>query len=229
MITILSGNNHTARFEALEKQRALLADQSYDIVSFFGDEHETQDILNALTHGSLFGDRQAFVLHHCLRDEEIIRSLGVLSVPLICVEDEVSSDILKKLYQYVKESDVRIQKFPKIKGKDVEIFQITDPIYARNPKEAWLVYQSLLRRGFDIHQILGTVWWQTKLMLLVARGGGRGVHEFPLRKAQHALNKYDARAREALAQRILDMYHRGHSGEDPENLFEEFLLTLQKD
>lgn len=227
MITILIGTDYIARGVALQEQRQKLTEQGYDVISFFASEHETRDIISALTHETLFGDTNAYILHDCLQDEEIVRALGTVTAPLICIEENLNADQTKKVKKHAT-GDVVVEKFVKKKDEDKEIFKLTDQICARNPKGAWLVYQSLVAKGDNAHQMMGLVWWQVKNMLLVARGEGQSLNPFVAKKAQAALKNYDQKALSALAEKILDIYHRGHRGEMIDNLFEEFLLTLHK-
>lgn len=227
MITILVGNDYIARGEALQKQRQQLIDEGYDAISFFAHEHETRDIISSLMTETLFEDKNAYILHGCLQDGEIIRALGTVTAPLVCIEETFNADQTKKIKKHATQ-EVLVQKFTKKKDEDKEIFTLTQHVCARNPKDAWLTYQSLAKRGHTAHQMIGIVWWQVKNILLVARGGAEALSPFLASKAQGALRTYDQKALDALAFKILDIYHRGHQGEDMDNLFEEFLLTIHQ-
>lgn len=228
MITILVGTDYAARSAALETKRQQLAKEGYEAISFFASEHDTNDIVSALTHQTLFGDTHAYILHDCMGNDDIVRELGNVTAPLVCIEENLNADQTKKIKKYAGK-DIIVQKFTKKKEEDKEIFKLTDQICARNPKNAWLVYQSLVEKGHNAHQMMGLVWWQVKNMLLVARGEGGSLSPFVSKKAQAALKNYDQKALSRLAEKILDIYHRGHQGEMIDNLFEEFLLTLHKD
>jgi DNA polymerase III delta subunit len=227
MITILVGNDYVMRGETLRKQRQKLTDEGYDVSSFFADEHEMLDIISSLTHETLFGDTNAYVLHGCLQDEEVVRALAIVKAPLLCIEETLNAVQIRQIKKYAT-GDVVVEKFTKKKNEDKQIFKLMDHICARNPKDAWLTYQSLVGKGQTAHQMIGLVWWQVKNMLLVSRGEGEHLGFFLASKAQGALRKYDQKALDALAHKILDIYHRGHQGENIDNLFEEFLLTIHQ-
>jgi len=230
MITLFTGSDYTARQRAIEQQKKQWAKAGHEVLSFFADESSAEDIINALSHKTLFGDTYAYILHGCVDHADILSVLsGQPDTLAICIEDATTAAQIKIATKILGAGMIEVKKFPKGRENDTAIFNLANDIRTRNPKNLWLTYQSLLADGYTVHQMMGVAWWQIKSMMLVqASPTVHGLKPFVAGKAQDALKKYPKKDLSKISKGLLDVYHYGHTDGSLENRFEEFLLAIAK-
>ncbi|MCB9808850.1 hypothetical protein H6776_00435 [Candidatus Nomurabacteria bacterium] len=227
MIHIFIGNDYTARMHALAQQRIRWQQKEYEILSFFSDETSEYEIMNTISHQTLFGEERAYILHGYLTKNGVSEALAQHThAPIMCIEESLTAPQIQKITKTIGEDYCEVRIFKKDKEKNNAIFSLANDIRDRNPKNAWLTYQRLVADGFTLQQMIGTAWWQMKNMLLVqASPQNHGLKPFVADKAKAALAKYPGTDLIRKSQELLDIYHYGFDG-GLENRFEEFLLKL---
>ena len=116
------------------------------------------------------------------------------------------------------------------KGREFNIFALTDALGARKKKEAWILYQKALSAGLSAEEIFFKIVWQVKSMLIASRT--KNVEEtdmkvFPYNKAKSFLKNFKPGELEKLSESLTVGYHRARGGEgEIETLVEKLLLSL---
>ena len=230
MIILLTGSNYSARQLAIEQQKKKWEQAGCEVLSFFSDESPSADIINALSHQSLFGDTYAYILYGCIDDTDILSAVAEHpELPIMYIEDSTNAAQIKAATKILGADMIEVKKFLKGKDNDNTIFNLANDIRTRNPKNLWLTYQSLLGDGYTVHQMMGVAWWQIKsIMMVQASPNGHGLKDYVAGKARSALPKYPDTQLKKLATDLLDVYHYGHRDGSLENRFEEFLLGIAK-
>ncbi len=116
------------------------------------------------------------------------------------------------------------------KGKEFNIFTLTDALGSRNKKEAWTLYQKALAAGVSADEIFFKVFWQVKSMLLASKTKSvveTDMKPFPYNKAKGYAKNYSRKELETLSQNLVEGYLKSRRGEgEIEILLEKTLLKL---
>lgn len=116
------------------------------------------------------------------------------------------------------------------KGREFNIFALTDALGARQKKEAWILYQKALSAGLSAEEIFFKLVWQVKAMLLSSRTknvGETDLKPFPYSKAKSFLKNFKSGELEKLSENLVVSYTLARRGEgEVETLVEKILLSL---
>jgi len=116
------------------------------------------------------------------------------------------------------------------KGKDFNIFALTDALGARNKKEAWIIYQKALAAGLSADEIFFKLFWQVKSMLIAGRTKNAeeaDMKTFPYNKAKSFLKNFELGELEKLSEDLVTGYYRARRGDgEITTLIEKILLKL---
>ena len=116
------------------------------------------------------------------------------------------------------------------KGREFNIFALTDALGARKKKEAWVLYQKALSAGVRTEEIFFKIVWQVKSMLIASRTknvGETDMKAFPYSKAKSFLKNFKSGELEKLSEALVVGYHMARRGEgEIETLVEKILLGL---
>ncbi len=125
------------------------------------------------------------------------------------------------------------EKIHEVNGKIPEkfnIFSLCDALLERNKKSLWLLFMEAQRNGSTNEEILGTLFWQMKILRLAERtktAEEAGQKTYPYDKAKRALARFKKGEVDALARSLLVIYHEGHTGKrDTALALEEWVLTV---
>ncbi|OHA89581.1 MAG: hypothetical protein A3C70_02390 [Candidatus Zambryskibacteria bacterium RIFCSPHIGHO2_02_FULL_43_14] len=116
------------------------------------------------------------------------------------------------------------------KGREFNIFALTDALGERKKKETWILYQKALSAGLSAEEIFFKIVWQVKSMLIAART--KNVEEtdmkpFPYSKAKSFLKNFKLEELEKFSENLVIGYHQARRGErEIETLVEKILLKL---
>jgi len=111
--------------------------------------------------------------------------------------------------------------------KPFNIFSLADAVARRDKKSAWVALQRALLDGFAPEEIHGTLWWQIKTLLRVARGDTKGIKPFAVTKAKGALTHFSEQELDGFAEELLLMYHDARAGGPSLDVaLERFVLGL---
>lgn len=116
------------------------------------------------------------------------------------------------------------------KGKEFNVFALTDAFGSRNKKEAWVLYQKALSLGVSADEIFFKLFWQVKSMLLAGRTKSAeevDMKNFPYNKAKGFLKNFKPEELEKLSEDLVIGYHKARRGEgEMTTMVEKILLKL---
>ena len=116
------------------------------------------------------------------------------------------------------------------KGREFNIFALTDALGARDKKRAWILYQQALVAGRSAEEVFFKLFWQAKTMLIASRTksvGETDMKPFPYSKAKSFLKNFKQGELEKLSEDLVIGYHQARRGEgEVETLVEKILLGL---
>ncbi len=116
------------------------------------------------------------------------------------------------------------------KGREFNIFALTDALGARDKKRAWVLYQQALAAGLSAEEIFFKIVWQVKSMLVALKTksvGETDMKPFPYTKAKSFLKNFKPDELETLSLNLVVGYQKARRGEgEVETLTEKILLSL---
>ena len=116
------------------------------------------------------------------------------------------------------------------KGREFNVFAITDALGARDKKLAWVLYQKALAAGLSAEEVFFKLFWQVKSMLLASRTNSvseTDMKPFPYSKAKSFLKNFKPKELEKFSEDLVTGYYEARRGEgDVETLVEKTLLKL---
>ena len=116
------------------------------------------------------------------------------------------------------------------KGREFNIFALTDALGNRKKKEAWILYEKALAAGLSAEEVFFKLVWQVKSMLIAQRTknvGETDMKAFPYNKAKSFLKNYKQSELEKLSEDLVIGYHQARQGKgEIETLIEKLLLSL---
>jgi len=116
------------------------------------------------------------------------------------------------------------------KGREFNIFALTDALGERKKKEAWILYQKALGAGLSVEEIFFKIVWQVKSMLIASKTKSvaeTDMKPFPYSKAKSFLKNFKPGELEKLSENLVIGYHQARRGkEEIETLVEKILLKL---
>lgn len=111
--------------------------------------------------------------------------------------------------------------------QDFNIFALADALGNRDRKNLWTLYTQALRAGKTPEEISGTLFWQVKSMLQVAKGDGTSLNPFVKSKAARFIKNYSETELEKLAYELVSEYHESRRGGLPlEGRLERVILGI---
>lgn len=132
----------------------------------------------------------------------------------ILYEGKINAE-LKKAFEKNGEkvviSDLLEQKIK----KEFNIFALADAIGLKDGFKAWSLYREALENGLELENILGTIFWQLKSMIVASRSKSAneaGLNPFVFSKAKKACVNYKEGELKCLLKNSLELYHDGHRG-----------------
>lgn len=145
----------------------------------------------------------------------------------IWTEEKVSKPVLRKIEKHAE----RVQEFEiekKITKPKMNIFDLANSFGEGDKKKSWVLYQKALI-DFSPEEIYGTIWWQTKSMLLASKTSTpkeAGMKDFPYKKSKQFCQRFSGGELEVLASELILLYHHSRlNGEDISLNLEKFILT----
>lgn len=109
-------------------------------------------------------------------------------------------------------------------------FKVADALAKKDRRNLWVAYQQALRAGLSAEELFGTLFWQIKALLLVAKSSSRedtGLKSYAYRKAQGNLKDWQVQELEAFQLDMATIYHEARQGKSNLHLLlEERLLAV---
>jgi len=116
------------------------------------------------------------------------------------------------------------------KGREFNIFSLTDAVGAKDKRRAWILYQKALSGGFSSEEVFFRIVWQVKSMLLASRTKNAreaDMKEFPYNKSKNFLKNFNKEELEQLSEDLVTGYHQNRRGRgEMETFVEKVLLSL---
>lgn len=111
------------------------------------------------------------------------------------------------------------------------IFALADAMGGRDPFKAWSAYRQAIDSGIEPENILGTLFWQAKSMILAAEATNAkeaGLNPFVFGKSKRYAGNFSEKERRRLLKEIIILYHDAHRGLVNSELGTEKLLLNLK-
>jgi len=152
----------------------------------------------------------------------------------IVLEGKLNADLKKAV---AKSAEKAVESEPKVKknffaDSGPNVFALADALGNRDAFKAWSVYRQVIDGGTEPENILGTLFWQAKSMVLAADAKSAaevGLSPFVFTKAKKGSANYSKDELNRLTSDLVMLYHDGHRGKrDLELATERILLNCGK-
>lgn len=185
----------------------------------------------------LFSNKYIIFLNKVAKDEDVIEDLikGMKLMKdsdniFIISENKVKVDLKKAFEKFGDKVVVSDEVEKKGFNKEFNIFSLADAIGTRDVFKAWSIYREAVENGLESENILGTIFWQIKSMILArdAKSASEtGLNPFVYSKAKKGVVNYKEGELDALFENVIVLYHDGHRGlVDLELGIEKMILNL---
>ena len=210
-----------------------IATQGAQVTRFTGDSWTKGEMEQALGSTSLFGGADLYVLDtpgdNTEMQEYVFKNMKeVAGSPntFVLIEGKVLAPQKKKIEKHSKEST----EYTLEKEKPFNIFALADALLRKDKKSLWILYTEAKNAGHAGEEILGTLFWQVKVLMLASKTESAeeaGVSNFPYSKAKRALNTFSVKEIETMMSTLVTIYHEGHSGiKEIDIALEEWILSI---
>lgn len=207
-----------ALFEALKTKKP---DAAAGTIS---SEEITLEKLEELTQTQgLFENKQIIFMDRTLENKDVrevmIEKIDAIAESpniFILFEGKLTKEVLKKL-------EKRAEKITEYEAaedaggkKEASFFVLADALGARDKKRLWALLREALDSDAAPEEIHGILFWQAKALALAAQtpsAAAAGLNPFVYSKAKRFAANWKPGEIDALASRLVHMYHRAHRGE----------------
>lgn len=168
------------------------------------------------------------------RDEllDILPDMKSSANIFIILEAEVKAEFKKsfdKNAEKVVESEVAVKSVSSKKPFDV--FALSDALGSRDAFKTWALYRQAVDSGIEAENIIGTLFWQVKSIMLAkntSSAGESGLNPFVYGKAKKYASNFSDGELYKLMTDFIVLYHDGHRGVvDLELSVERLMLGVQ--
>ncbi len=100
-------------------------------------------------------------------------------------------------------------------GKEFSIFALGDALGSRDLFKTWKLYREAVDAGFEPENIIGTLFWQMKAIILAGRSataGEAGISPFVFNNSKRFSKNYSPEELDSLFSNLITLYHDGHRG-----------------
>lgn len=201
-----------------------------DSVAAFVDHNEPNFNLQQYVNSvSLFGQTHVYQFVGIVADggmEDLAANgASMVASPNIFILQE--TDITELRRKKLEALGFNISKNTPIAKKfSNEIFALSDAIYMRDKKNAWVAFQTLVN-NFATEEIHGTVLWAVKMMRVFQYAELLNIKPFVAGNAARASKKYTPTEIDNMHRQLVHMYHDAHNGKIDFNIsLESWLLSL---
>ena len=178
---------------------------------------------------SLFGQKYIYQFFNIISDgamEDLVANgPAMVDSPNIFIihETEITEPRRKKL----EALGFNVGKSVNINKKTSnEIFALSDAIYARDKKNAWVSFQTLSQTS-AVEEIHGTLLWAVKMMRVYPYANDLGIKPFVASNANRASKKYTPNEIDNMHRQLVHIYHDAHNGKLDFNIaLENWLIGL---
>jgi DNA polymerase III delta subunit len=187
--------------------------KSASIVRVPADQITQNALLNFSSQTQLFGEAPIVVVENALSEEdnifnpELLDKLKDSTNIFVFLEDNLTQAFIKKYKKYLQEIFYFEKK--EISKSKINAFVVADMFARRDKVGAWTSYLDLIENGEAPEAISGMLFWKIKTMI-----------SSNINKPYSSLELIQA------SSNLVDIYHKGHSGElDMKVALEQFILS----
>lgn len=232
MLHVFLGSDlHTARTHALALAQQQVGDGEVERID--ADTYTVGQLQDVVGATSLFGVPTVYVIDtpSSQKDfyDDVINHLAAFAEStntFVLIEAGVLAPEKKKLQKHA----VTFEEYKKPAMERFNAFALADSLLQKNKKLLWMQLQEARAAGLSAEELIGTLWWQLKLLQLAERTASAteaGVKDFPYNKAKRALPNFKPGEIRTLSNQLLMVYHDGHAGRRDISLgLERWVLTL---
>lgn len=152
--------------------------------------------------------------------------IGESENTFVLIEGGLLSPEKKKLEKHAK--DMIEVKRPE--SERFNAFALADAFVRRDKRSLWLLLVRAREEGLSNEEIIGTLYWQVKMLRLAERTKSAeeaGQKPFVYQKAKRALASFKTGELDVISRDLLSIYHDGHLGKrDIDLALEHWVLTL---
>lgn len=155
----------------------------------------------------------------------------------IVLEAKVLVDLKKTFDKYAEkvlvcdEKDTNKNSSKAKKTEEFNIFALADAVGARDPLKSWMIYRQAVDGGLEPENIIGTLFWQAKSMVLSRNSTNAveaGLSPFVFSKSRRYASNYSEGELSEFLKQLTVIYHDGHRGiKNIELAVERLLLGLR--
>lgn len=252
MLYVFYGLTELGYVDARDKAKAftdgLLKKRKGALLFRITADESSRDIVSSYIEGQgLFIQKYIVVLDGILSDTkkaadivELLPDLKTSPHIFVIIESNIAALLLKKIEAYADSIKLCEGKNESKSGGVVSnafknndfpsLFLLADAIGMRDKKKAWQLYREAIDRGVPTEEIIGTLFWQMKMILLAIQttsANAAGVKDFPYQKAKRFAAHFTLEEAAALSHELISIYHDAHRGVvDPEIALEKVMLSL---
>jgi DNA polymerase III delta subunit len=171
----------------------------------------------------LFSNKYIIFLDRVTENSEakdgLVESVSVMQESpniFIVLEGKVNAELTKAFEKHAEKIVVSDMGAPTGAPKEeFNIFALADAVGSRDSFKAWTMYRQAIDRGTEPENIIGTIFWQLKSMMLAAHSSSAsesGLSPFVFSKAKKAAGYYSTDELRELTRKFITLYHDGHRG-----------------
>lgn len=221
-----------ARMKALSSAHALCGEGG-DVRTITSENFSESMMRDALGATSLFRTHEVILIDTLSEDSEsyaifleLLPALQESENTFCIIETKLNAKDRARFEKYAKKMTECIQK----EVKTFNPFALSDALTSRDKKTLWILLQEAWQRGSSNEEIIGTLFWQLKMLRLAERTKSAeeaGQKPFVYDKAKRALKKFKTGELEKISHDLLMLYHEGHAGRvDIAHALEAWVLKL---
>lgn len=197
-------------------------------------ENYTEGVLHELAGAtSLFGPRQIVLIDTLSGEEEyfaalleMVPELSASTNIFVVIEGPLLAAQKKLFLEHVAD----MIEVKKAEAERFNSFALADALVIRDKKNLWIGLTAAWRAGLSNEEILGTLYWQVKMLRLASVTNSpeeAGQKPFVYNKAKRALVRFTPQELTRLSRELLAIYHDGHMGKrDIDTALEQWVLAL---
>lgn len=232
MLFIFLGSNTETVRAAAQKEISSRAEKKKLVAERF-DAYRTEPVVveEIIFGNSLFGGTRLVVLDGLIDGglwtptAEHWEAMGKSGDTFIVIEEELPEDIAPHAEKHgtVTTED----KAETWEGWSKDHYAFADAVAEGRRKDAWTVYQKLLRAGHAPEELHSVLWWQAKNMQAALHGktaADTGLKPFVYTKARRAAETKGTPGTAGLLKNLITVYHEARRGGELELLIEKFIL-----
>ncbi|MGI9118128.1 MAG: hypothetical protein ACR2IQ_01095 [Minisyncoccia bacterium] len=212
------------------EDRKKLLEKHNNFVASFVDHNEPSFNLNQYIDSvSLFDQKNLYQFVNFISDggiDMLVKDAKpMVSSPNVFIFQE--TDITEPRRKKLEAVGFNVGKNTNVTKKfSNEIFALSDAIYARDKKNAWVTFQTLVKK-FATEEIHGTILWAIKMMRVHMYASDLDIKPFVASNASLANKKYTSTEIDTMHRQLVRMYHDAHNGKIDFNItLEKWLLCL---